>query len=191
MSLHPDLALSITYFPTVKRLYAVFLGCQPKQMDTIHYRLGFAGMGALQPFTLINTFLEIEKKHRFDAVTSHSTNMLRLVENFAVSENHDSTRYGWRNEEDPGGLVRICGQVTHLRDQLELWKGEIVGLRECMGNDFPDEMVDPLDVAGKKELPLLEPKGYLYRLVREYEARIRVCNGVLATGGLAFQVVSN
>ncbi|KAK5653692.1 hypothetical protein OQA88_8723 [Cercophora sp. LCS_1] len=173
VALSPDHALSITYFPTAKRLYALFLGYENTHVETVHQRLEFAGKATLQPFALINIFLEIEKKHHFRLVNDHNYNMLALVGNLVVSSTD---------------IIDIYKDVLFLRDQLEQWKAEILSFREHMGDDFPKDMPDPLDATGKKQLPLLEPREYLDRLVREYDARSRVCEGILGTGGLAFQV---
>ncbi|KAK1828014.1 hypothetical protein QBC39DRAFT_162048, partial [Podospora conica] len=99
-----DLALSITHFPSLSRLYAVFFGLSPEQAGFVHKRLEFAGPAAVYPFTLINTFLEIEKKLRFAAVDAYRNDMRQLVENVAVSG-------------DSVALVRIAQGVAHLRDQ--------------------------------------------------------------------------
>lgn len=139
-------------------------------MGLIHDRLEFAGPAALYPFTLINIFLEIEKKLRFDTITTHGIKMQQLVENVAVSG-------------DNLALVRICQRVTHLRDQMDLWRGEVVGLREGVEEgEFAKE--------GEGGRRLLDAGEYLDRLVRGYEAGGRVCDGILQTAGFAFQVVS-
>lgn len=139
-------------------------------MGFIHDRLEFSGAATLHPFTLINIFLEIEKKLRFDTITTYGIKMQQLVENVAVSG-------------DNLALVRICQRVTHLRDQLDLWRGEVVGLREG---------VEEGEFATKEEggRRLLDAGEYLDRLVRGYEAGGRVCGGILQTAGFAFQVVS-
>lgn len=108
-------------------------------------------------------------------MADYNYQMLALVVNSAVSSSE---------------IIKIYKDVLFLRDQLEQWKAEILGLREDMGEEFPGEMIDPLDGEGKRRVPLLEAKEYLDRLVREYDARSRVCEGILGTGGLAFQVVS-
>ncbi|KAK0742738.1 hypothetical protein B0T18DRAFT_413622 [Schizothecium vesticola] len=170
ISTPPDLALSITYFPTLPRLYAVFFGLSPKQIGFIHDRLEFAGSAALLPFTFINIFLEIEKKLRFDTITACRTKVHQLVENVDVSG-------------DNLALVRLCQRVTHLRDQLDLWRGEVVGLRDgVQEGEFAREAE-----GGRR---LLDAGEYLDRLVRGYEAGGRVCDGILQTAGFAFQVVS-
>lgn len=59
--LDKDIALSITVFPNKKKIYAIFFGCEPRQVDSILARLLFAGYAACSPFTLMNTFMHIER----------------------------------------------------------------------------------------------------------------------------------
>lgn len=88
---------------------------------------------------------------------------------------------------DSEGVVRTYREVTVLREELEVWRGEVARLEEESKGDFAREM----EVGGGRVMALLEAGGYLRRLGwGGYAEKARVCEGVLQTAGFAFQVVS-
>lgn len=87
---------------------------------------------------------------------------------------------------DSEGVVRTYREVTVLREELEVWRGEVARLEEESKGDFAREM----EVGGGRVMALLEAGGYLRRLGWGYAEKARVCEGVLQTAGFAFQVVS-
>lgn len=175
ISTFPDLALSLSYYPTAPhRVYAVFFGLSPNQMSFIHDHLEFAGPAALHPFTLLNAFLDLEKRRRFADVDTYSRRMADLAENWGALTG------------DSEGVVRTYREVTVLREELEVWRGEVARLEEESKGDFMREM----EGGGGRGMGLLEAGGYLRRLGGGYAEKGRVCEGVLQTAGFAFQVVS-
>lgn len=120
------------------------------------------------PFSLINLFLELEKRRRFDQVEDKVTQMEDLVKNFgrlphdsddplhhlrrhhrSKSTTNNTNSGGVRmtpaNEEDPSNLVGLYLDVGHIRNGLEAWKAQMAGMVPFVG-----EMVGEDGVKKKK-----------------------------------------
>lgn len=154
-------------------------------MGFFHDHLEFAGPAALQPFTLINAFLDLEKRRGFADVDAYSRRMADLAENWGTLTG------------DSEGVVRTYREVTVLREELEVWRGEVARLEEesggevtRLGGESKGDFSREMEVGGGRVMGLLEAGGYLRRLRGGYAEKGRVCEGILQTAGFAFQVVS-
>lgn len=187
--LDSSLALSITYSPGKGKLHAVFFGLSPKRIDVIHERLTFAGVGCLEPFALISVFLDLERMQRFEDVNLQDTRMYSIIENFSVKvENGAPAGLSTLDDDDPNGVVRISRGVSHLKNQLELWKAELGKLHKNAMTNFQASMKDPWDPS--KMLPAIDASAYLAQLIFEYDSNIRSCDSILGMASQVFQLVS-
>ncbi len=166
-TLDNDIALALTYIPTpgCQKVYAIIFGCGEygrvntgfigeSHVDSILGRLKFAEQAAVCPFTLIATFLELEKIHRFAQVESKVTETVSLVQNFGQRKRKQQR---WRNADDPQNLMGISQRVHHLKNELQSWKTELTALMAYTG-DFDTKLEQPHPLP---PTPLLNPAEYL------------------------------
>ncbi|KAK3342157.1 hypothetical protein B0T25DRAFT_586193 [Lasiosphaeria hispida] len=165
-TLENDTALTMTVIPSKRLTYAIFFGYTDKQINTVLKRLDFAGHALLEPFTLINAFIQLEKVHRFEQVERHADEMTDLIKNFQFDA---STASATRApdpvpEDDPRDLVGLAAKMTTLRNGLMGWAKEMERFRGKAVEDFGT-------MVGKDpKLPLLNAGEYLDRTVDEYSA---------------------
>lgn len=175
------MALSITYFPDKKKLFAIFFGCDSDQIEFILNSLTTADYAWRYPFTLINAFLNLEKAYRFDQVERCTDQITDLVQSFRLGLKMAEPSI--LNEDDPKDLVGFSVEVDLLRNSLSSWTTELRRLRKCTG-DFPKHTEGPI------QCPLQDAEDYLERLIDEYNAKVRQCEALLSQISMTFQMVS-
>jgi hypothetical protein len=188
-ALENDTALALTFIPSRRLTYAIFFGYHEEQglnqVATILGRLAFAKHAALEPFTLINTFIQLEKVQRFEQVERHADAMADLIKNFQLDA---ATAAGKMlrpvHEDDPRDLVGLGAEMTLLRNGLVSWARELERLKDKAVKDFANS------VGGSEKVPLLDPGEYLDREVDEYQMMVRRCEGMLSQVSMTFQMVS-
>ncbi|KXX80906.1 hypothetical protein MMYC01_203526, partial [Madurella mycetomatis] len=114
-----DTALSITHIPSRHLTYALFLGFSDRQTDAILKRLEYSPHAALDPFTLINAFIQLEKVVRFEQVEKHADEMANLIRNFQLqgtSKGEEGRARG--HDDDPRNLVGLAGEMGLLQNGL-------------------------------------------------------------------------
>ncbi|KAK0610882.1 hypothetical protein B0T14DRAFT_607077 [Immersiella caudata] len=186
-TLEHDTALTITHIPSKNLIYAIYFGYTERQITTVLERLTFAGHALLEPSTLINAFIQLEKVQRFEQVQRHADGITKLIKNFqdeaAVAGKSGSSIARRVQEDDPRDLVGLAGEMRLLRNGLVSWARELARFREkAGGNEFPR------CVGGDGKLPLLDVGEYLDRTVDEYEAMVRRCEGMLEQVSMTFQM---
>ncbi|KAK0648507.1 hypothetical protein B0T16DRAFT_408321 [Cercophora newfieldiana] len=187
-SLDHDTALTITHIPAKRLTYAISLGYTDVQVNTVLGRLEFAEHAALEPFTLINAFIQIEKRYRFEQVELHVDDITRRIKNFsseiaaAASSKSKSKISRPILEDDPQNLVGKAGEMRLLTNGLVSWAREMERFKEKVAREFPS-------CVGKDEkFPLLDAGEYLDRTVDEYGAMVRRCEGMLEQVSMTFQM---
>ncbi|KAK0715322.1 hypothetical protein B0H67DRAFT_537688 [Lasiosphaeris hirsuta] len=182
-ALENDTALAMTFIPSKRLTYAVLFGYTEEQINLVLERLAFAEHASLEPFTLINTFIELEKMQRFEQVERHADEMADLIENFQLNAVTAAAKLSRPvHEDDPRDLVGLAAEMTLLRNGLVSWAKELERLKGKAINDFETA------VGGDPKLPLLNPGEYLDRTVDEYETMVRRCEGMLSQVSMTFQM---
>ncbi|KAK4447296.1 hypothetical protein QBC34DRAFT_496178 [Podospora aff. communis PSN243] len=182
-TLENDTALSLAHIPAHNLTYALLLGYTDSQIDSILSRLTYAEHAVLSPFTLINTFIQLEKVQRFEQVERHADEMADLIKNFQRNAATAPAKMKRPvHEDDPRDLVGLAAEMRLLRNGLVSWARELGRFRERLGGDFER------CVGGDEKLPLLDAGEYLDRTVDEYEAMVRKCEGMLEQVSMTFQM---
>lgn len=176
----------MTYIPSKRLIYAVLFGNTHRQINSILERLSYAEHAVIEPFTLINTFVQLEKVFRFEQVERHTDAMADLIKNFQLNVTSAAAAKvlpGPAHEDDPRDLVGLCAEVTSLRNGLVSWTREIERFGARAVGDFG------ATVGGNPGLPLLDAREYLERTADEYGAMVRKCEGLLGQVSMTFQMV--
>jgi len=119
----------------------------------------------------------MEKRARFSLASDYQDRMAELTAEVSVIVGSSNFLVSYYD-------------VNYLRDQLELWMGELKNLTSTT-RDFPNTMVRLSANEGQpEEVPLIDAAEYLDRLIRMYDDNIRICSRILQTAGMAFQTVS-
>ncbi len=161
----------------------MFLGLADQDTEFIKGRLEFSQEAIIEPFTLISTFLTLEKTWRFKQVENEITNLSSVLQ---------ILRYPARGAHD---LIGSYTRVARLKNALKSWKKEIELLIPHQG-DFKEPPPQPSGTpANNPAQPAVLSKDtldipeYLERTVNEYQTKIRSCDVVLNATSLAFQMV--
>lgn len=188
-ALENDTALALTFIPAKRLTYAIFFGYHEEhdlnQVATILGRLAFAEHAALEPFTLINTFVQLEKVQRFEQVERHADAMADLIRNFQLNAATAAAKMPRPvHEDDPRDLVGLGAEMTLLRNGLVSWARQLERLKGKAVVDFASS------VGGSGKMPLLDAAEYLDREVDEYQIMVSRCEGMLSQVSMTFQMVS-
>lgn len=188
--LENDTALGLTFIPSKRLTYAIFFGYHGEEKEkrnrvaTILGRLAFAEHAALEPFTLINTFIQLEKVQRFEQVERHADEMADLIKNFQLNAATAAAKMSRPvHEDDPRDLVGLAAEMTLLRNGLVSWARELERFKAKAVVDFGSS------AGGGGKLPLLDAGEYLEREVDEYQMMVRRCEGMLEQVSMTFQMV--
>jgi hypothetical protein len=183
-------ALTVTHIPGVAgqgqgpradQTFALMLGCSPADIATAERKLASSRTSARSPFTLIKTFLELERKHRFEEVDAKITRFQDTVQNYprlpiGTGVHDSSSQASGGNAQDPENLIGLYLEVCHLKNNLSAWKVQVEGFVRHAG-DFPAELETDID-----------PREYLERLAALYAIKINKCDLVLQCTSLTFQM---
>ena len=190
-TLQNDTALSLTHIPADKLTYAIAFGYTESQIEKIFHRLADAEHALLEPFTLINAFIQLEKIQRFEQVERFADDMADLIENFRIDVQAAEARLSRRvHEDDPQNLVGVAAEMRLLRNALVSWGREMGRFGASLGEGGKARGDFAREVDGDKRFPLLDAGEYLERTVDEYAAVVRKCEGMLEQVSMTFQMVS-
>ena len=162
-TLENDTALTVTHIPDRHITYAIFFGYTDRQVETVFARLASSGQAIFEPFTLINTFIQLEKVYRFEEIERHVVDVAELMHSFQ----HVATM----EADNQISLTGVAGNVTTIRNGLIGWTRELKRFREKVVGDH----IEPEYAA-----------EYLHRVVDENEYMATKCDGLPST---LFQMV--
>ncbi|KAI2609183.1 hypothetical protein GGR54DRAFT_618761 [Hypoxylon sp. NC1633] len=190
-----DLALSVTYVPSIESTFAVVYGCNEDQMQDFEKRIREAGDKTKYPLLLIEIFAELERERLVTMADD-------LVDSFTLRSEHLESG-SWNPSTDMSNdkakeYLSLCVQSRSLVDHMRAVKrqtskllteidefGSYCALHKNEEHHKEGKRVRRFKKAG------FHMKKRLQDIMNEYDDKMDECNMIVGNTTLAMQTVWN
>lgn len=200
-----DVAVSITCFIEKHITFAVMYGCVPDVMeDTTFFVEKLSktnNLSGFHPMFLPMVYVELERQRLLNVLEQQRTDLNQRILDMEKKLQDEGCEVSKTREViDPASIERDCkitrlwGDVSSLKNGLMSLRAELLFMSEHLAtlqrDMFDKQTIGENDNRYIREEPGDKIKTRLHEMMREFDTKIRQCDGVLEKTALAAQMVS-
>lgn len=201
-----DIAMSSTCFIEKHMSFAVMYGCIPDVMDDTRFFLEkmsrTSNLSAFHPMFVPMVYAELERQRLLNVLDEQRSDLDQRIldmQNKLKDEDLKKSKAGGAtgtgSVERDCQIARLWGDVSSLKNGLMSLREQLVSMIEHLGTlqreIFSKHTVDEMDGHCIREAPGEKIKMRLREMIREFDTKVRQCDGVLGKATLAAQMVSS
>jgi hypothetical protein len=187
-----DIALSVTFIPQIRSVFAIIYGCSSSQLLSLEKRVKAAGHAANHPLLLVGILAELERERLVgiaDDLIDKFTLRSEILENIYWNPQQDM------NSQKTQEYLALCLQSRSLVDHIRAVKRQLVKFLEAIDgvSTWMESPTSQVNYDYEKSLSLNETgkriKKRIEEIVDEYDDKIDECNMMTENLALTMQTV--